>query len=82
MINATAFATMTAPCFIVICRDDDQHNGEKGDYLLATRCNFSNRGDAAQYARGIATGREPIVVECPNGLTYTARESDTGTHAH
>jgi len=63
--------------FIVICRDDDTPEGVKGGYLLATRRQFDTRSAAERYASTIHQGREPIVVECPKGLTY---EQPVNTH--
>ncbi len=58
------------PCFIVICRDDDKSDGTPGEYVLATRRTFAARSEGDTYASGIAQGRAPIVVECPQGLIY------------
>jgi hypothetical protein len=55
--------------FIVICRDDAEE-GVKGSYLLATRRQFDTCDEAERYASQVHPGREAIVVECPNGLTY------------
>lgn len=61
-------------CYIVICRDDEQADGIKGEYVLATRKQFTTRGGADTYASQCSQSREPIVVECPRGLTYPAPE--------
>jgi hypothetical protein len=48
--------------YIVICRDDQKDNGSPGDYTLATRTVFPDKGSAEAYASAIAVYREAIVV--------------------
>jgi len=57
--------------YIIACRDDDNSDGSKGDYVLATRTRFATRIAATEYAMTIAEGREAIVIECPKGLSYS-----------
>ena len=51
--------------FIVICREDkDPYDGEagKGRYTLATRQVFLSEKDADEFAKGINSSREPLVI--------------------
>jgi hypothetical protein len=48
--------------FIVICREDQKDDGSPGDYTLATRTVFPDKGSAEAYASAIASHREAIVV--------------------
>ena len=59
-----------APCYIIICRDDDTPDGSKGEYILAMRRQFTTRDEADIYASLCSPSREPLVVECPHGLHY------------
>jgi hypothetical protein len=67
---------MTATCYIVVCRDDNEPEGPLGEYVLATRRTFAAKAEAIRYASQIAPGRVPIVVECPRGLRYPEQESE------
>lgn len=49
--------------FIVTCREDRKLDGEAGDYSLATRTVFGTREAALAYCAGIASGREPLIIE-------------------
>lgn len=48
--------------YVVIAREDRQHNGDKGGYTLATRKSFSTKTEAEDYAQSISESREPIIV--------------------
>lgn len=48
--------------YIVICREDRKEDGSPGDYVLATRTIFPNKGAATGYAAGCASERAAIVV--------------------
>lgn len=48
--------------YLVIARDDRQPDGEKGRYSLATRRMFATETEASDYAVGISSSREPLVV--------------------
>jgi len=50
------------PDFIVVCRSDRTPDGEKGEYVLATRRVFTSREVADHYAATINPSREPLVI--------------------
>ena len=55
--------------YLVIAREDRQPDGEKGRYTLATRRVFETEAAATDYAVGISSSREPLVVPgCYNQL--------------
>ena len=63
--------------YVVICCGDTDPSGEyaTGGYELATRTVFPTRKAALEYARGIATGREPLVIPGRwGGLRWDAAE--------
>lgn len=48
--------------YLVLARKDRLPDGEKGDYELATRREFTHEWQAQEYADGISVSREPVVV--------------------
>jgi len=48
--------------FVVIAREDRQENGSQGRYTLATRAVFKTEQEAKDYADGISSSREPMVI--------------------
>lgn len=63
-------------CYVVICRGDAAPSSEYafGAYELATRTVFPTLEAAHEYARGIAEGRQAIVVSgLWAGLRWDAR---------
>lgn len=55
--------------YLVIAREDRLPDGEKGRYTLATRRVFETEAAATDYAVGISSSREPLVVPgCYNQL--------------
>ncbi len=54
--------------YLVLCRKDRQPGGEPGDYELATRTDFPHEWQAQEYADGISSSREAIVVRVKGTL--------------
>lgn len=48
--------------YLVLCRKDRKDDSEPGDYELATRREFTHEWQAQEYADGISSSREPVVV--------------------
>jgi hypothetical protein len=48
--------------FVVVAREDKSPSGEKGSHTLCTRKLFSSRSSAEEYAKGVSSSREPLVI--------------------
>jgi len=48
--------------YVVIAREDRQPDGSQGRYTLATRAFFKTEEKAKDYAVGISSSREPLVI--------------------
>ena len=48
--------------YYVICREDDNRDGSKGKYVLATSRTFTHYSDAEGFAEGISPKREPKIL--------------------
>jgi hypothetical protein len=48
--------------YVVIAREDRQADGTQGRYTLATRAVFKTEQEAKDYADGISSSREPMVI--------------------
>lgn len=48
--------------YVVIARDDRNPDGTQGRYSLATRAIFKSESEAKDYAVGISSSREPMVI--------------------
>ena len=48
--------------YFVICREDDNEDGSKGKYVLASSTMFTFFGDAEKFAEGIDSKREPKIL--------------------
>ena len=54
--------------FVVICREDTHPNGDKGEYVVASRRLFVHSVAADEYAATVHPSREPRVVSAAEYL--------------